>query len=202
MTIKVSQYIYENAVLKTSKIRLLCIISILFLGFSVVNAQNANSQDTNLLKPMVLIGEDVLTLNQYCNNRFDYCVSYPDDLFDTILKPANNDGRTWVSEDGNMHLTVYGTNNLDWSLKDEYSRWIDILKSNNENDLRLKTNVLFDDYFELAGVIDGNYYYHKTYLNKEKEQFITLIFRSMRNPIENKHIKDLRETITDSFIIQ
>lgn len=203
MNVSADLCLFVNNFLKKTKMLLLCIVIMpTFLGLPSINAQEIDTKDENTLKPLVLIGGEVFSLDKYCNNRFDYCVAYPKDLFDNRKKPANNDGRTWISEDGDMRLTVYGTNSLNWSLEEEHKQWRQMLETDKEEDTRLKTNVLTDTYFELAGVVDGMYYYQKTHLNEEKDQFITLIFRSMRNPIENKHIKDLRETITDSFVIQ
>ncbi|MEZ4883148.1 MAG: hypothetical protein R3E32_00335 [Chitinophagales bacterium] len=170
---------------------------------SPLNAQNIDEKVNTTLKPLVLIGDRVVVFGKYCNNRFDYCVAYPEKIFETELEPTNDDGRIWVSEDGDMHLTVYGVNSLDWSLQNEYHRWREVLRANSEGEeLNLKTSILADNYFELAGVVNGEYYYQKTYLNQDKEQFITLIFRSEMDPIENKQLRELQETITESFMLQ
>lgn len=50
---------------------LLCIVVILFLGFNTIFPQTANNKDANKLKPLVMVGSDILTLNQYYNNIFE-----------------------------------------------------------------------------------------------------------------------------------
>lgn len=193
----------NNSTYEICKIALITFILFnLLVGYQSLTAQNIYNQEEGVLKPLVLIGTEVFIMDEYCNNRFEYCVSYPESLFDKRQKTTNNDGRTWTSEDGDIRLTVYGTHSLDWTLKEEYHRWREILRANSNEDLNLKTSILHDNYFELIGISNGENYYQKTYLDREDNQFVTLIFRSTKADLDYEQLYGLQQTIADSFKIQ
>ena len=58
---------------------------------------------------------------QYCNNRFNYCLSYPADYFTSINGSPNGDGVLFSAPEKETKVRVAGAYNvMDWSVEDVY----------------------------------------------------------------------------------
>lgn len=69
------------------------------------------------------------TTKQYCNDRFDFCLKYPEQLFTKSWVADNNDGIRLGSEDGKLYVEASGSNNiLNWQLVDIHNAYFDGLK--------------------------------------------------------------------------
>ena len=69
-----------------------------------------------------VLGQEILSTDeQYCNGRYQYCLSYPNTYFDGAIRTDNSDGITLQSTQYNTQLIVAGAYNiLDWSLDEIY----------------------------------------------------------------------------------
>ena len=97
------------------------------------------------------------TYKSYCNSRHGYCISYPGSLI-LQSKASSGDGDSFVSEDGQATLTVWGASD---SLQKE-------LKAGYKSSMRGKKvtyNVLRKNWYVISGYTKQNrIFYQKTVL--------------------------------------
>ena len=62
-------------------------------------------------KPSNSEAAERLTYKDYYNSRYEFSIRYPDNL-KMGEESANGDGVVFTDEDGNVKLTVYGSNNI------------------------------------------------------------------------------------------
>jgi len=60
----------------------------------------------------------------YKNSRFGFEFSYPADLFSPGSAPANDDGRTFETVDGEANITVWGSYNVLDQTPRSYLNWV------------------------------------------------------------------------------
>ena len=113
------------------------------------------------------------TAKQYCNNRFGYCLKYPEQLFPKSFVADNDDGIRLASEDGKLHVEASGSYNImEWELVDIHNAIYD--------DLMLKYPDIITTSFDIWANRSesvfryGNQvsYYENILLN---DQYITLV---------------------------
>lgn len=110
---------------------------------------------------------DEVQFNVYCNDRFDFCIHYPEKLIPQG-ESHNGDGQVFTSNDGKASLTVYR------SFRDLDGNGVDF-KREFENDLRLYPKVTYKklgkDFFVISGFDGGNIFYQKAIM--KNDEFIT-----------------------------
>lgn len=76
-------------------------------------------------------------LASYCHQKFDFCIHYPESLFDKKTNLNNGEGIVLESEDGDIELEILGISNVNnWNTKDiYYFQFEDILTTHPSNRL-------------------------------------------------------------------
>jgi hypothetical protein len=76
-------------------------------------------------------------LAAYCNNKFDFCIHYPEAIFDEEAELNNGEGVVLTSEQGNIQLEILGVTNVNnWTTRDiYYHQFEDILTMHPSNRL-------------------------------------------------------------------
>lgn len=93
----------------------------------------------------------------YHNPRYGFNVDYPY-FFLRANPPTNGDGQQFLSPDGKIEITVYGSNVYDeTTIEDEYNNLL------NQNKDGLSFNKLSDNWFAVSWTDEGIIYYQKTY---------------------------------------
>lgn len=175
-------------------------IFLLFVLLFSVNTALYSQESYNPLlvnEELVFIDSDVMSFSTYCNERFDFCMQYPKELLQPSVIPTNNDGQIFISEDGNMTLKVFGSHQLHWTLSEEMGIALHRIEKRQDEADHISHKILTDEYFEIAGIVDGKHHYQKTF--EDSGQFITLIFESEFAPLQAEMMEEVREEIIDSF---
>ena len=94
---------------------------------------------------------------KYANDRFAYSIEYPSGLLKMQAPPANNDGRTFRSNDGKIEMRVWGQHNaLERNLVEEY----------DESVKKCGTSSVYKDFYEryfvISCTVNNRIYYQKT----------------------------------------
>lgn len=190
------------------------ILAILWIPFNETLSQDIDTDwDTEMTsdletesltedpEPLMMVGKQLSTISTYCNDRFEFCMAYPSDILTPIWSGDNSDGKVFASEDNNIHVWVYGTHSLNWTIENEYDRILaelDLLAQNANHDFEQKT-WLADDYFIIHRWLDDQQYYQKTFLRDD--QFITISFQASFAPIKGELIQDVRQKVVDSVTL-
>lgn len=118
---------------------------------------------------------------QYVNERFDYRVLYPDTILTPQDPPANGDGRTFQSPDGQIVMRVYGYNNaLSKSLDQLYQQVLDE-HSNSENQT-ITYQLIGDNFFAVSGYQGDWVFYQKTILDDNVVKTLEFSYRRSFQP--------------------
>ena len=105
------------------------------------------------------IGMKAQAENRYCNERFDFCVSYPAD-FKKEAEPANGDGQAFYDAQG-FSMIVSGMNNvMDYTLRG-------LLTSQRRDFDRITYQAKGKNWFVLSGYKGNTILYVKFYLNPQ-----------------------------------
>lgn len=114
---------------------------------------------------------------EYCNDRFGFCLNYPSD-FIPQPEPQNGDGRTFLSEDGQVKILTWG-NLYDSefnSLETAYEYAIDTSKGQV-----VECQVRKNNFFVVSGEEEGAVFYQKTI---QKQEFGDILSFYIRYPKE------------------
>lgn len=104
-----------------------------------------------------------MTVERYCNTRFNYCLDYPTAIFDGIVESDNDDGIQLVSEKYHLTLSVAGSHNvLEWSFQELYEMEMNDIIAHYEV-IREIQSVFTDAYYEAEWKADGCLLYTKIY---------------------------------------
>jgi len=89
---------------------------------------------------ILLVAAALLSQSQeeYCNERFSFCLTYPGGFFDRVEPSDNADGVRLLAEGKDIELSISGSNNvLQWTLDDMR---------------RLQREVIAEDYGAVQGL--------------------------------------------------
>jgi len=98
----------------------------------------------------------------YANERFFFSIDYPDSL-KMQPPPDNDDGRTFLSEDGKVEMRVWGQYNAEEKTLDE--RYTFDLKGFTEKPAYM---VLKRDWYVLSGAKGDKIFYEKTLVRRKR----------------------------------
>ena len=119
------------------------------------------------------------TDHQYCNDRFSFCISYPDGFRKQLPEPENGDGARFLSKDKRAEISTFG------SLATEpFDELQEELKTATE-DIQVAYRVVRGNWFIISGFDkDRKVVYRKTvkkkityFGTKDTEVFQTLEIR-------------------------
>lgn len=93
-------------------------------------------------------------LAAYCNKKFDFCIHYPEALFEEESKLNNGEGVVLTSDRGDIQLEILGITNINsWTTKDiYYFEFEDILSMHPTN--RLLHSIIKPEFCIVESLID------------------------------------------------
>ncbi|TAF35417.1 MAG: hypothetical protein EAZ57_04855 [Cytophagales bacterium] len=103
---------------------------------------------------------------QYCNENFDFCVSYPMAALTPLGEYPNGDGQIFESENGQISLSVYIDKrmamdpNLELTFKGLFEQ--DCARK----DLTVSQKSFTESSYEISGTENGNPFYQKTIMKE------------------------------------
>jgi hypothetical protein len=98
----------------------------------------------------------------YCNTRFNYCITYPEAKLNQQPESQNGDGRVFLSKKGTAKVTVWASNAMDVMEPDLGFKSV-YIGSAYSKDIRYE--VVKKDWFIISGYTeDGLIFYQKTIL--------------------------------------
>lgn len=129
----------------------------------------------------------------YSNDRFFFSIDYPSDLLEMQPPPENNDGRTFLSADGQVEMRVWGQYNAEEKTLGE--RYATDLKSFTEKPAYM---VLKRDWYVLSGMKNGKIFYEKTMVRRKGgDVFFTFTIEYPAN--QKTKFDQIVKRIADSF---
>lgn len=132
-----------------------------------------------------------LTFSTYCNERFGFCLEYPDSLL-MQPPPDNGDGRIFKSKDGRVELRAYGSlNALSTTLRQEY------LKASASSPTRKVTyRLLKTDSFVVSGLEGGKVFYQKTFWRSDVFTTMQITYppslKSQYDPVVSRIVRSFK----------
>ncbi|MEK7253768.1 MAG: hypothetical protein AAB316_03425 [Bacteroidota bacterium] len=123
--------------------------------------------------PFMFFGEDKTTAvykpskAQYCNSRFEFCVSYPATLLPHQKVSDNDDGVVLRTSDQIGEVSVTGSYNvLQWSPKELFDFTIEQDMEGQKGFTLISSDFNNKDY-ESRFKLKGKEFYHKAYFHKD-----------------------------------
>ena len=131
-------------------------IRIIIFVLGLLSAQHVFSQQMNI------------SYKTYCNDRFNYCINYPDKLLIPQKEAQNGDGRVFKYKKGKETLVVYGTHNtyfsdeLQLSFKQIYER--ELREYKKQPHIKVTYSQFNESYYIISGIDHGKIFYQKTFI--------------------------------------
>ena len=127
-----------------------------------------------------LVGIGQTQYSTYTNDRFFFSIDYPESLFKMQPEPDNDDGRTFLTDDGTVEMRVWGQyNTLSETLKQKYNA---TLKSFPDKPSYM---VLGPKRYVVSGIRGDKIVYIKTLYRKDKDADVYYTF-TMEYPASQK----------------
>jgi hypothetical protein len=134
--------------------------------------------------------------DNYTNDRFFFAIDYPSDLLKMQPPPENEDGRTFLSGDGQVEIRVWGQYNaLSESLR---QRYLTTLKG---FDTKPSYVILEGSSFVISGVKEKKIVYIKTMYRKDRDTDIFYTLTIEYPSIRRKEFDPIVTRIANSFKI-
>jgi hypothetical protein len=129
----------------------------------------------------------------YSNDRFSFSIDYPELL--KIQPPSDNDdGRTFLSADGQVEVRVWGQYNAESKTLDE--RYLMDLKGFSEKPSYM---VLKRDWYVLSGTKEGKIFYEKTLVRRRGDTDIFFTFTVTYPAAMKTKFDPIVKRMADSF---
>ena len=162
-----------------------------------------DGSDSSNMKNRILVITILLTFasiasaqekfSTYSNERFFFSIDYPDAL-KMQPPPDNDDGRTFLSDDGKVEVRVWGQYNAETKTLDE--RYLLDLKGFTEKPSYM---VLKRDWYVLSGMKEGNIFYEKTLIRRRGDTDIFFTFTVTYPPAMKAKFDPIVKRMADSF---
>lgn len=95
------------------------------------------------------------SMEDYCNNKFNFCVTYPELVFEKSLTATNKDGLTLSTSNNGVIFKIYGEQNaLNYTLKEQHYFLLKTLEEEHgsiEDHLTVYTDKGFNTNIDMAG---------------------------------------------------
>ncbi|MBR9921230.1 MAG: hypothetical protein GYB31_10360 [Bacteroidetes bacterium] len=125
----------------------------------------------------------------YCNDRFGFCVEYPENLFTQVFIPDNGDGVLLQSEDGKYKVQASGSYNLmDWEIEDIYYFTFEDF-SRESSGVKNLDSVFTETEYEATFLVDDQLRYYHTFLFADSYITLTIVVPKGEDNILNS-LKD------------
>lgn len=104
---------------------------------------------------------------KYCNNRFDFCIEYPADIFTEKMLSANGDGVELTNADGNAYLLASGANNvIKTSVEAEYKNFMNYIV-HTEGQVKEIDSQRVGNMLEISVQTGNRYIFYRSYIFEE-----------------------------------
>lgn len=132
---------------------------------------------------------------EYCNERYKFCISYPDNFFTGKNLADNNDGITLYEDVKDIEFKVSGSYNvMNWGLEDIYYFSLEKFVEGQQNIKNIDQN--FEEYsYETTFLVDDKLHYYRTYLLDDV--YVSLVIIIPANEMET--LDKLKEEIEFSI---
>lgn len=132
----------------------------------------------------LVISLDAYALDKdYCNQKYEYCISYPD-MFIGQEEPDAHDGKTFFTKDKQSELLVWGAYLLEnETIPEIYQRY----KSG-----KITYKLIQKDYFVMSGIENEKIFYQKLYLRDNKISSFKIVYPKSKKTIFDKVIAKLK----------
>jgi hypothetical protein len=150
-------------------------IAALGIGAPPTNAEPIAQRDRRDNNAEVTIPpERYIEYDRYFNPRFEFSLAYPENLVSPQAPPQNNDGRTFVSPEGDIEIKAFGYHNsLNQPLSAAYQR---AARSHTQEhptrDVTYKTRG--ENWFVVSGYQGNDIFYTKTILRDGKYKVLSI----------------------------
>ncbi|MCB0629463.1 MAG: hypothetical protein R2824_30855 [Saprospiraceae bacterium] len=113
---------------------------------------------------------------EYCNERFNFCMTYPEDYFTESIFSDNGDGVTLRAQNGRIEVSALGAYNvMSWTPEDLINSYFKVMK---EKPMEVELLELYSDSF--TGWVKMQYNHEiqafHVYMHPEDNSYTTTIF--------------------------
>jgi hypothetical protein len=111
----------------------------------------------------------------YCNARYDFCVSFPSELFTKKLTSDNDDGIRLTSTDGKVCVEASGAYNVgNWSITDLYDFTFQDITADHPDVVKYVDYKIGKNAYEATFQYANELHYYKSVLHRNNT-YITLM---------------------------
>lgn len=138
--------------------------------------------------------ERYIEYDRYFNPRFEFSLAYPENLVSPQAPPQNNDGRTFVSPDGDIEIKAFGYHNsLNQPLSAAYQR---AARSHTQEhptrDVTYKTRG--ENWFVVSGYQGDDIFYTKQILRDGKYKVLSIRYDLSLKPEFDPIVAEIAES--------
>jgi DNA polymerase elongation subunit (family B) len=114
-----------------------------------------------------------LEVEEYCNERFEFCVTYPSAYFSEKQYADNGDGITMYAQEGAVEVDIIGAYNvMEWSVEDIANNYF---KSIKEKPMEVELREIYTDEAYGWAKLKYNYEIQLFKINLLDDAYITTI---------------------------
>ncbi len=111
---------------------------------------------------------------KYCNNRFGFCLLYPEGFFDRVDPSDNADGLRFFADEQGIEVSVSGSNNvLQWT-PEEIGELEKEVVMEDYGQVESATEKRGDNFFEYRFEVDGAQHLHRIYHRVDEIVFLRI----------------------------
>ncbi len=132
---------------------------------------------------------------EYCNERFTFCVTYPSGYFSEKVYADNGDGVTMYAQEGVVEVDIMGAYNvMDWTVEGIVNNYFQTIK---EKPMEVELVELYTDESYGWAKMEYNYEIQLVQINLLNDAYITTIYTV---PASSPELLDkLTESVQVSF---
>ncbi len=132
----------------------------------------------------------------YCNNRFNFCMQYPTEIFTQKILPENNDGIELHSADGTLVVKVSGVHNaLESTIQEEFELFEQYLKNVGQGFVIISSKIEPEQFIAYA-VSGKEVIYQKTVLTGPYLIYLTISSKRTTQEQSKKAIEEIEKELT------
>lgn len=110
--------------------------------------------------------------DEYCNKRYQFCITYPENFFTGKDAPDNGDGMTFFDDTRDITFKISGSYNvMNWNLEDIYYFSFENFSKEGDSVVNL-SNAMNDTYYTTTFLVDGQLHYFETHILDDS--FVTM----------------------------
>lgn len=134
-------------------------------------------------------------LDEYCNERFEFCVTYPNDYFSERVYADNGDGLTLFARDRTVEIDITGAYNvMNWSVQDIVDHYF---KTVQEKPMEVELLELYTDEAYGWAKMKYNYEIQLLQINLLNDAYVTTLMTVPTS--EESLLEELQKTVQLTF---